>query len=224
MQTGSSHLQRVYQVRFSEGGKKAKARIWKVLVQYYFQRGIEPSYTILDLGCGFGEFLNNVRCGRRIGVDLNPDSRKYLQPEVEFHIGNAGHLDFLPDQSIDLVFTGNLLEHLADKREVERMLNEVWRVLRYGGYLVAMGPNLRFMTGAYWDFWDHAVPITDRFLTEMLEVLGFHILARIPRFLPFTTCSSLPKSPRLLKCYLMLAMLWPLLGRQFLIRARKPGE
>jgi cyclopropane fatty-acyl-phospholipid synthase-like methyltransferase len=57
MQGGSGNLHRVYQSRFSEGAKEAKAQVWKVLVQYYFQRWIEPSYTVLDLGCGFGEFF-----------------------------------------------------------------------------------------------------------------------------------------------------------------------
>jgi dolichol-phosphate mannosyltransferase len=224
MQSGSGNLRRVYQARFSAGAKEAKAQVWKVLVECYFQRWVEPSYTVLDLGCGFGEFLNHVRCERRIGVDLNPDSRKYLQPEIVLHLGNACHLDFLPDQSIDFVFCSNLMEHLADKGEVEWMLGEIWRVLRYGGYLVAMGPNIRFLNGRYWDFWDHLVPITDRSLAEILESLGFHIVLRISRFLPFTTCSLLPKSPWLLKGYLRLPMLWPLLGRQFLIRAHKPRE
>ena len=224
MQERTKHLQNLYQGRFSEEAKKAKARLWKVLAQNYFQRWIQPSDTILDLGCGFGEFLNHVQCARRIGVDLNPDSQKFLQPGIEFHVGDAIRLDFLPDNTVDLVFISNLMEHLPDKREVERMLGEVWRVLKSGGHLVSMGPNLRFLPGEYWDFWDHHVPITDRSLTEILEVLGFRIVDCIPRFLPYTTCSSLPQNPWLVKWYLKLSWIWPLLGRHFLIRASKPRE
>ena len=73
MKGGSDRLQRVYQARFSEEAKKAKARVWNVLVRSYFQHWTEPSDTVLDIGCGFGEFLNNIRCEHRIGVDLNPD-------------------------------------------------------------------------------------------------------------------------------------------------------
>ncbi|EUA94217.1 glycosyl transferase, partial [Mycobacterium ulcerans str. Harvey] len=39
---------------------------------------------MLDLGCGYGEFLNHVCAARRIGVDLNPDSADMLEPGIEF--------------------------------------------------------------------------------------------------------------------------------------------
>ena len=217
-------MQHLYQVRFSEKARKAKAGVWKVLAQDYFQRWIQPSDIVLDLGCGFGEFLNHIQCARRIGIDLNPENQKFLLPGIEFHAGNVSRLDPVPDRSVDLVFTSNLMEHLPDKREVEQMLGEIWRVLKPNGHLMAMGPNLRFLGGKYWDFWDHHVPLTDHSLTEILEVLGFRVVGCTPRFLPYTTRSSIPQVPWLVKSYLRLSWVWPLLGRQFLIRARKPGD
>jgi len=215
-------VQRIYRHRFPESDRPAKARIWRVLVESFFQRFIGPSDTVLDLGCGYGEFLNHVRCGRRIGVDLNPDSAAALNEGIEFHLGGIGSLEFLADNSVDVGFTSNVLEHLPSKTDVERAMREARRVLKTGGRLIAMGPNLRFLPGKYWDFWDHHVPLTDRSMVELLENLDLAVIRCHPKFLPYTTRSAMPQWPGLVRWYLRLPPLWHIFGRQFLIVAEKP--
>ena len=178
---------------------------------------------MLDLGCGFGDFINAVKGRRRIGVDLNEEAADGLDDGVEFHARSIRDLSFLPDGSLDVVFTSNVLEHLPDKAAVEETLASVHDVLRPGGTFIAMGPNVRLVPGAYWDFWDHHVPITERSLVELLEVIGFETLDCIPRFVPYTTVSRLPRAPWLVRLYLRLPLAWRLLGKQFVVRARKPG-
>jgi SAM-dependent methyltransferase len=212
----------LYRQRFDEADRRAKDAVWRAVVRGFLQRWVDPGAAVLDVGCGQGEFLNHVRCRRRIGVDLNPDSKDGLDPAVEFHERDVRDLAFLGDGAVDVVFTSNLLEHLADKAEVEALLSEMRRVLAPGGCLIALGPNLRCLPGAYWDFWDHHVPITDRALVEVLTSLGFSVVDRHARFLPYTTRSGLPQAAWLVRLYLALPFVWPLLGRQFLIRARKP--
>jgi len=221
--TGSGEkFRRIYRRRFSEQSRNAKSAIWKVLVESFFQKWVRPEDTVLDLGCGFGEFLNHLKCGRKIGVDMNPDTPEHLEDNTEFHLGDLCELTFLTDEALDIVFTSNVLEHLPGKPEVEETLRRIHRALKPGGYLIAMGSNIRFLPGRYWDFWDHVVPITDRSLAEILEVVGFHVTDCIPRFLPYTSCSRIPQSPFLVRCYLSLPIAWRFLGKQFLIRARKP--
>jgi dolichol-phosphate mannosyltransferase len=220
--TRPDDLQRMYDRRFGPEARRAKNAVWKVVVEDYLQRWIRPEDRVLDVGCGMGEFLNHVRCAKRTGVDLNPGMKASLAPGIEFRAGDVRDLSFLPDASQDLVFTSNLLEHLPSKGDVEKLLRETARVLRSGGHLVALGPNLRFLPGTYWDFWDHLVPITDRSLVEALETIGFETVDCIPKFLPYTTRSSLPQAPWLVRGYLRVPLAWRFLGGQFLVRARKP--
>jgi dolichol-phosphate mannosyltransferase len=217
-------LERLYEGRFPNHARAAKVAVWEVLVREFFQRWVAPSDVVLDIGCGFGEFLNHVVCARRIGVDGNPASAASLRPGTEFHAGSATDLSFLEDASVNFVFTSNLMEHLDSKHEVERMLREARRVLVPEGHIVMMGPNLRVLPGAYWDFWDHLVPITDRSLHEVLQMLDFEVVNSVAKFLPYTTRSSLPQAPFLVSLYLRVPIAWRLLGGQFLLRARKPNR
>jgi|SRR5579872_3307760 len=222
MPSGPDDLQRLYRHRFDETSREAKQRLWKVLVESFFQKFASPTATVLDLGCGFGEFLNHLRCGRRIGVDLNPEATRYLAPGVEYHTADVCALTMIPDATIDLVFSSNLMEHLPSKEAAEAMLREARRVLKPGGQLLLMGPNLRFLPGEYWDFWDHRLPITDRSLAEALGSLGFTVEEQVARFLPYTTRSALPQAGWLVRLYLHLPWAWRIFGRQFLLRATRP--
>lgn len=214
-------LNAIYEHRFSEKDRTSKDRIWKVLVSSFFQKFVRPSDTVLDLGCGVGEFLRHIQCSRRIGVDADAGNARTLPGQIEFHVGSICDLAFLPDASVDMVFSSNVLEHLGNKEAVAQAIGEAWRVLRPNGRIVLMGPNLRLLLGCYWDFWDHVVPITDRSLTELLEITGFHVQVCYSRFLPYTTRSSMPQMPWMVWLYLKLSPMWWVLGRQFLVVASK---
>ena len=211
----------LYAHRFDERARRAKDAVWAVLVDSYFQQWIRPDDCVLDVGCGFGEFLNHVRCRRRIGVDVSADAAAALDLAIEFHRAPATDLSMIADGTVSFAFTSNVMEHLPGKPAVERMVDEIRRVLVPGGSVMALGPNVRVIPGAYWDFWDHLVPISDRSLTELLETRGFQVERCYARFLPYTTRSALPQAPWLVRLYLRVPLLWRWFGAQFLIHARK---
>ena len=63
-------LERTYDRRFGEA-PDYRLRVWSILIREFFQKFVPEGGTVLDLGCGWGEFVNQVRAGRRFGMDLN---------------------------------------------------------------------------------------------------------------------------------------------------------
>jgi SAM-dependent methyltransferase len=217
----SRELQQLYENRFGPDLDYRRA-VWRVLIDDYFQREISAESTVLDLGCGYGEFINQIRCAKKLAMDLNPDAPKLLTREVEILLQDCAAEWPLPDASVDVVFTSNFFEHLPDKRALSRTLDHVRQALKPGGRLIALGPNIRYLPGAYWDFWDHHVPLTEQSLCEALRSRGFTIERCLPRFLPYTMARGRKYPLWCLRLYLKLTPLWSLLGRQFLVIATRP--
>jgi SAM-dependent methyltransferase len=127
----------------------------------------------------------------------------------------------LASETLDCIFTSNFFEHLLVKEDVRRTILQIYRCLRPGGRLICMGPNIRCLPGAYWDFWDHYLPLTERSLCELLELFRFRIERSVARFLPYRMSGRRPVPLPLVRLYLKLPLLWPMFGKQFLIIASK---
>jgi len=217
-------LDALYVARFPATNREAKDAIWQVLCRHFFQRYISANDVVLDLGPGFGEFLRHIQCGRRIAVDIEKLSGRGFPEGTEEVLVPSDQLSSrVTLDSVDVVFCSNFFEHLPDKRTFLATLAEIRRVLRPGGRLLVLQPNIRFVGAAYWDFVDHHLPLTDRTLVEACESLNFEVVEVIPRFLPYTTRSALPQSPWLVRLYLAIRPAWLILGRQTWAVLRKPS-
>jgi SAM-dependent methyltransferase len=194
--------------------------LWKVLVDGFFSRWIPPESTVLDFGCGRGEFINAVNARHRFGADERESVREYLSDGVKFVVPTGTRLGELPDGAVDVVFCSNLLEHLPDRRTVTDLLLEFRRVLGAKGRLLILGPNLRYTGPAYWDFFDHVLPFTHVTLTEALATARFTPEVLIPRFLPYTTVRARMTPLFMVRWYLRLPIVWRIFGAQFFVVAR----
>lgn len=214
-------LKRIYEARF-ERSLPYRRRIWSVLIGDVFQKYVGPSDAVLDLGCGYGEFINQVHCDRKIAMDLNPAAPRHLDKSVTFLEQDCSTRWKLDDGTLNVVFTSNFFEHLPEKAALGRTLDEAHRCLASGGRLIALGPNIKYLPGKYWDFWDHHLPLTEKSIREALMTRGFKIEYCAGKFLPYTTADT-PQSPILfLRIYLKIPLVWPLFGKQFLVVAQKP--
>ena len=218
----SNPLAEQYKLRFA-ANKEYRNGVWRILCADFFQQFIPPNATVLDLGAGWAEFITNIRCARKLAMDLNPNTAANIPPEAEFLNQDCSQRWPLDDAKLDVVFTSNFLEHLPDKHHVEATIAEAFRCLKPGGVIICLGPNVKFIPGAYWDFWDHYVPITENSLAELLRMTGFEIERCTPRFLPYTMSDGRQPPLMFIKLYLKLQFFWPLFGKQFLIVARKPA-
>jgi len=218
-----SDLSRMYRERFADDDVAFKEAAWKVMCHRVFQPYVRETDTVLDLGAGRCEFINTIICRERIAVDLNPDAGSHLR---EGRFVQASSTDIAPveDHSVDVVFSSNFFEHLPNKAAVLQTMGECRRVLRPNGHLIVLMPNLRYLNGRYWDFFDHQTPLTHFSLVEGLRLSGFAPERVVPRFLPYTVqARSVPRMLPLLRLYLRLPFLWPVFGKQMLVVAR-PAE
>ena len=216
-----SELARVYARRFDAVSAYRRA-VWKVLTENFFQPLVPVNGVVLDLGCGYGEFINAIRARAKLGMDLNPNTIEHLGPDVRFLQQDCSARWPLDDGVLDVVFTSNFFEHLPDKTCLGQTLEQAYRCLRSGGCIIAMGPNIKYTDGRYWDFWDHYLPLTEASLSEGLRVQGFEIEACHARFLPYTMVGARQYPVWLIATYLRFPFLWKFKGEQFLIIARKP--
>jgi SAM-dependent methyltransferase len=215
-------LSQIYHRRFARTAAY-RDKVWKELTRVFFSRWIDPADTVLDLGCGYGEFINNIPAAYKLAMDLNPDAEKHLAKGVKFIQQDCSAPWPVDENSLDAVFTSNFFEHLPDKRCLNKTLRQALRSLKPGGKLIAVGPNIKFLDGEYWDFYDHHIYLTETSLGEALEVEGYVIDKIVPRFLPFTMVDA-PEYPMIfVRLYAALPWLWWVKGRQFLLIAHKPA-
>ena len=103
----------------------------------------------------------------------------------------------------DVAFCSNVFEHLSDE-ELEQTLSEIRRILKPRGVLIALQPNFRYSVQNYFDDYTHKKIFTDVSLKDCLEAKGFEVIVNVPRFLPLSFKSKVPKSAFLTRLYLLL--------------------
>jgi SAM-dependent methyltransferase len=214
-------LQKIYSARFA-GQKAYRNNVWKILTSEFFSRWIKPSDTILDIGCGYGEFINNVAAAKKFAMDLNPSAKNNLDPGIELLEQDCSLPWPVPPNSLDVVFTSNFFEHLRTKQTLQDTLAEAFRCLKPNGRLIALGPNIKYLAGEYWDFFDHYLPLTELSLSEVLTLTGYRVEESIARFLPYSMSQGSQPPLWTLRLFLKLPILWRFYGRQFLVIGQKP--
>jgi hypothetical protein len=192
--------------------------LWRTLVDCVFQKQIPPDATVLELGAGYGDFINSVKAKRRIAVDCWDGMTAHLEPGVEGLVTSVTQLDGVADDSVDYVFSSNCFEHISQKDLVD-CLAQLQRKMKRGATLTIVQPNFKYAFREYFDDYTHVAIYTERSLCDLLAANGFQITRCEPRFLPLTIKTGAPVHPLLIRLY--LASPFKPLGKQMLICATR---
>jgi len=204
-----------HQTRFEYDARREI--LWRSLFQFYFRRWIRPEDCVLELGAGYGHFINNVIARRRIALDIWTEMPSFVQQDVESHVGSVTDLSFLESGSVDFAFASNLFEHIT-QNELGCVLRQLEGKLSSRGLLCLLQPNYRYAYREYFDDYTHITVYSHLTMCDFLRARGYEIVDCKPRFMPLTVKSRLKISPGLIWLYLN-SPLKPL-GKQMLIVAR----
>jgi malonyl-CoA O-methyltransferase len=117
---------------------------------------VRPADQVLEVGCGKGRFLRAVRQAlpetECVGVDISPALLRHVPKGVR---GIRGALEAIPcpDDSFDVVFSVEAIEHSANRKA---SVAEMTRVARPGGWVVIIDKQQTHwgrLTCPPWEIW-----------------------------------------------------------------------
>jgi 2-polyprenyl-3-methyl-5-hydroxy-6-metoxy-1,4-benzoquinol methylase len=161
---------------------------------------VSPGERVLDLGCGEGQFAAALDAAGAsvLAVDVAREPLRRARaahPQLELGLIEGEGAWALPDAGFDVVWAGEVIEHVAD---TSGWLSEVRRVLAPGGRLLlstpAHGPLTRLRVG-----------VSSRAFARAFEPRGEHL-----RFYTSATLSRLLADFRFEDVELSAAGAWPL--------------
>lgn len=140
---------------------------------------------ILDLGCGYGEFLHFLQrrgYANASGIDLGE-----TQLEVGRSLGvsnlQCGEAAAVLAESrgeFDFISAIDVLEHVP-KNQVLPLLDQIYSALRPGGRFVCQVPNLAaFYSPLFYMDFTHETPFTAPSLKQVLQLAGFVEIRVLP--------------------------------------------
>ncbi|MEK7525854.1 MAG: methyltransferase domain-containing protein [Patescibacteria group bacterium] len=209
-------LKATYRNRFSRSELTRKKNIWLMVYKYFLKNYISQKDTVLEMGAGYCELLNLIKAKRKIAVDPNPDTKKFAGKGVEVLQSTALKIPKSLYGKIDVIILSHFLEHLNSKDELVAVIQKTRDLLKDGGKVLIMQPNIDLTKEAYWNFVDHKIALNTQSVIEALETADLKVSKVIKHFLPYTTKSSLSIFSFLAPLYLSLPpFLRPLTGQSF---------
>ena len=191
--------------------------VWREIVRYVM-KDAPGAQTVVELGAGYCDFINQCPAPRRIAFDLNPEMKTHAEEGVDLRIEDCTNLPGVAAETIDLVFASNFLEHFAAD-EAERLLSSVARVLRPGGRVALLQPNYLRCADHYFDDPTHKTIFDHRNIVGFLERQGLRVVKLEPGLLPFSMNNRAPKWPLLVRLYLM-SPVRPLAAQMYVVAER----
>ncbi|MCH4552139.1 class I SAM-dependent methyltransferase [Aestuariibaculum lutulentum] len=111
------------------------------------------SKTILDIGCGTGDFLQTVQKNgwTVFGIEPNKEARGVANQKTHDSVFDVDQLSKFENYSFDVITLWHVLEHLPD---LEDQISNFKKLLKPNGTLVIAVPNFKSYDAKYYkSFW-----------------------------------------------------------------------
>lgn len=196
---------------------KSRRRVW-LAICHYLQKYVSPDATVIDIGAGYCDFINNIKATVKYAVDSNVNAGNFCAEGIHFICGDINDIEI--KTKVDVVFMSNLLEHLTDV-QLNNLFYKLSALLNKNGKIILIQPNYYYSFRSYWDDYTHVKAFSHNSLSDYCVSRGYEVVHAEKKFLPFTMKSRLPKSYFLTWLYLKLPYR-PCAGQMLLVL--KKGE
>lgn len=207
------YFEKLYATYYSPEMRRIQDQVWQILCKDFFTKFLPQETSVagqkkvlVDLAAGGCNFINNIHSGMaEYAFDINPDVKDFAREGVTAIVDQIGHLaQHFEEGSVSVFFESNFLEHI-DRETIVELFKTQHRLLREGGEIWILTPNIRYFHGAYWDLFDHITPLTERSLITLAKSLGYKVKVVVPKFIPGQLMyTKKPKWPWLVALYLKL--------------------
>ena len=145
----------------------AGVAFYRRLLAHRYNLLLRPDDRVLEIGCGEGELLDQLRCGTKMGLDISPEQiarGRARFPGLDMRVG-AGETVALEEGPFDVIILSDVLNYAADveillrrlhtfshagTRVIINVYNTLWRPLlgmvRRGGFAAAQ-PASSWLSG-----------------------------------------------------------------------------
>lgn len=177
-------------------GRWVAAYRWRLISRLI---GIDAGTEVLDVGCGYGEFLRMARTRsgcRAFGLDMDASCAKQAQVHADATCAAGDLLSYdWGGQHFDLICFFESLEHHQDPLAA---LSAAHALLKTGGYCAIEVPDFggfwRHVFGAYWLpllVPQHLFHFTRHSLGQALQRAGFSVVSQRSMWFPLESTASL---------------------------------
>ncbi|MDW7726932.1 MAG: class I SAM-dependent methyltransferase [Candidatus Methanoperedens sp.] len=182
----------LFEEKFRGNTEEVKQR-QSIFLEYF-----KNCQNVLDIGCGRGEFLSLLKengVGAR-GIDINEDMVSYCQKngfDVQ-KVDALSYLESLDINSLDGIFTGQLVEHLQPV-ELINLVKMCYAKMGSESYLIVETINplcLSVFAASFYMDLSHVKPVHPETIKFLLESVGFRDIA-FKFFSPFPETARLSK-------------------------------
>lgn len=136
---------------------------WLHLLETY-KKNVNKNMLVLDIGSSSLAKARGLSafCKKLIGIELFKERILESFENVEFVNGDWQHLsEYFPENYFDIIASSHVLEHVEDDLKA---LNEAYKILKKGGYLLISTPNRKRLARVFielfkgerkFPYWEH---------------------------------------------------------------------
>jgi ubiquinone/menaquinone biosynthesis C-methylase UbiE len=183
-----SQLEYFENIAKRRNGKRRKHSYYWKDITYFCNYFAQEDISILEIGCGTGELIGEIKGKRKVGIDFSPgmlDIARKQYPSVDFICMEAENIAL--NEKFDLIIISNVIGCLEDIEKVLEGLHKVSHartkiIITYYNYLwepfIKLAEFLKLKTPTYDQNW-----LAMKDINNLLYLSGFDTYRNVRRML-----------------------------------------